>query len=323
MGRGRDVEIPFLSKAPFANYDLVVYLGGGLFSLLVFWRYVGRPFRIFDFSSLVADSSNGWTQDVIYLALLLVFAYVLGHLISYQSSYFIEGLVERSLGRFSRVVEITTVNPTARADALRAEIRKNICRNAFRYWNVPGFFRYIPFPRLVTLVHFPLLPWYALVYALGLFEFANTRIPARMLEGARATLKERFPETTFDDGRQWFRWMEYFTNYNRPIAAASMYNYLVISGLMRSLSYALLIAIWFEWGYLICSLVTDTERVTHGEGGWTGLTLYFLAVYAAYITTLTSYCKFFRRYVEEAIMGFFLEGRETPAVQDPPAPALT
>lgn len=129
MTAKREIEIPFFSKAPFANYDLVVYLGGGLFCVLILWRYVGKPFGIFDFSDIVSINAQLWVNDVIYLLLLGVCSYIIGHLISYQSSFFIEGFVERTLGKFSEVIEATTVPLASRGSTLRTAIRKNIASN--------------------------------------------------------------------------------------------------------------------------------------------------------------------------------------------------
>ncbi len=86
-----------------------------------------------------------------------------------------------------------------------------------------------------------------------------------------------------------------------------MYNYLVIFGFMRSLAYIFLIFIWLEILHLIFSPYLPGVTISHGPGGIIGITLYFLVLYVAYVTTVTSYCKFFRRYIEEAAMGYLLE----------------
>jgi hypothetical protein len=156
-----------------------------------------------------------------------------------------------------------------------------------------------------------MLPWYGFVYIAGFFDFVDTRLPARMLSRAKQLMKADLSEFDFDENKQWFRWIEYYTSYNRPVAASSMYNYLTISGLMRSLSYLFLISIWLEFMYLIAKLGFDSDRVSHGANDAFGWLLYFFVLYVAYITTATSYCKFFRRYVEEAIMGYLLEGSHT------------
>ncbi len=308
MAAKREVEIPFFSKAPFANYDLVVYLGGGLFTVLILWRYIGKPLGIFDFSDVMAKGAHSWVTDVIYLILLGVCSYVLGHLISYQSSFFIEGFLQRTLGKFSEVVEATTVPPQERAGKLRAAIRQNIKAN-FRFtFRVPRVGIRLPKVPLLFVVHLPVLPWYSAVTVFGMFNFVDTRLPARMLDKMKERMQQDFAEFGYQPSGQWFRWIEYYTAYNRSVSSSSMYNYLVIFGLMRSLSYIFLICIWLEIANLIVSPYLPKYQLSHGPGGLIGTGLYFVVIYVAYITTITSYCKFFRRYIEEAAMGYLLEG---------------
>jgi hypothetical protein len=309
MGRGRELELPFVSKAPFANYDLVVYFGGGLFATLIFWKYIALPLHIFDFSTVASGAPHWWVQDVVDLLVLAVCAYVLGHLVSYQSSYFIEGFIERTLGKFSNIVELTTITPSDRSKTLKKKILANTKKELFLSVKIPSATNRILVPRIFpTIVHLPVLPWYCIVLICNFFEFADTRLPARMVTHLKRKIIRCFPEMGDENGRQWFRWVEYHTAYNKPVAAASMYNYLVISGFMRSLAYLFLIAIWLELAHLGIRLRLGYTMVSHGHGGVLGWALYFFVLYTAYITTVTSYCKFFRRYVEEAIMGFLLEG---------------
>jgi hypothetical protein len=160
---------------------------------------------------------------------------------------------------------------------------------------------------ILFLAHAPVLPWYLFVASLGLFNFVDTRLPARMLEKMKEKIETDFSSLGYQPGGQWFRWVEYFTAYNRSVAASSMYNYLVIFGFMRSLSYIFLICIWLEIFHVAFDGYLPGEAVSHGPGGVLGVSLYFLVLYVAYVTTVTSYCKFFRRYIEEAAMGFLLE----------------
>jgi hypothetical protein len=313
VGRGREVELPFVSKAPFANYDLIVYFGGGLFAILIFWKYIALPLHIFDFSNIAASTSLSLVQDVTYLLILGVCAYVLGHLVSYQSSYFIEGFIERTLGKFSKLIEITTVDASKRSKKLKNEIWTNTKDRLFFRSRIPFVNRTVPIPWfLPTFFHLPVMPWYAFVLLSNLFDFADTRLPSRMVTRVKSEVIRCFPEVGTQD-RQWFRWVEYYTAYNRPVAAASMYNYLVIFGLMRSLSYLFLLAIWLQIAHLAWAYYSGQSLISHGPNGAIGWALYFLVLYVAYITTVTSYCKFFRRYIEEAIMGFLLEDYPLPS----------
>lgn len=225
MSRGREIEVPFFSKAPFANYDLVVYLGGGLFGILIFWRYIGQPFGIFDFSDLVLTDDPSWVENILYLVFVTVFAYVIGHLISYQSSFFIEGFVERTLGKFSRIIEITTCDRSQRATEVKKEIRKNLVERQWFALPLPCSAKKAAVPKpFPFLAHIPLLPWYLFVYFVGLFDFADTRLPKRMVVYVKQKLKSQMSEFDFESDNQWFRWIEYYTAYNRVKAASSMYN---------------------------------------------------------------------------------------------------
>lgn len=309
MSRSREIEVPFFSKAPFANYDLVVYLGGGLFGILIFWRYIGKPFGIFDFSNLILSDKPSSVENVLYLIFVTVFAYVIGHLISYQSSFFIEGFIEQTLGKFSKIIEVTTCDRSDRAIKVREEIKTN--RIAYQWFTLRmPCMKEIAVPKpLPFLAHLPLLPWYIFVHFFGFFDFVDTRLPKRMVVHVREKMNSELSEFDFEPEHQWFRWIEYYTSYNRLTSAASMYNYLVISGLMRSLSYLFLLSIWFEIFYLIVPYYFKFPSISHGQdGGIFGWALYFFVLYIGYITTVTSYCKFFRRYVEEAVMGYLLEG---------------
>jgi hypothetical protein len=107
---------------------------------------------------------------------------------------------------------------------------------------------------LIWLFHGPVQGWYYVVRAKGYFAFADTRLPTRMFDHLDRKLAYFFGDVNTKYNRQWFRWVEYYTNYNAPVARSSMYNYLVISGLMRSLSFLLLGAIWLEIIHAIIAL---------------------------------------------------------------------
>jgi hypothetical protein len=86
-----------------------------------------------------------------------------------------------------------------------------------------------------------------------------------------------------------------------------MYNYLVISGLFRSLSLILLGSLWFELIYLLGRMLGyyNTEGLLmFGVQNWRGQLLSYLLVTIVYLFSLFSYLKFQRRYVEDAIFAF-------------------
>lgn len=314
MPQGRQVEIPLYSKAPFANYDIVVYLGGGLFSLLVAWRYIAEPFDIFDLSSLRVAADESWASQLILIVLLGVLSYVVGHLVSYLSSHFIEGFITRTIGSFSSVVQLATQNRDKFNADLVGQIDANRKKNfawSRHLFNVPLTKISVKWKRgaLVALFHVPMVPWYAAVRWLRLFNCLDTRLPARMFPALDKKLNKYFESVTTGGEKQWFRWVEYCTHFNTSVASAGMYNYLVISGLMRSLSFLLLAAIWAEIFHLLLWWWAGAPKLHVGKE-WTDWFVYGGVLIIGYVCALTAYLKFYRRYVEEAVMGFLFEVQE-------------
>jgi hypothetical protein len=294
---GRQIEIPLYSKAPFANYDIVVYLGGGLFTLLLAWRYIVEPFDIFDLSFLTDVTGASWTSQVMLIVVLGVLSYVAGHLISYLSSHFIQGFADRTLGTFSSIIKLATLPREQFDERLAKQIDLN-WKESFSLFPARGW--------LIVLFHIPMIFWYFPVKWLCLFNCLDTRIPARMFDSLDEKMKKHFKGVSLENEKQWFRWVEYYTSYNAPIAASSMYNYLVISGLMRSLAFLLLGAMWAEIFHIVLWKLEDIQRLHVGKDAIHWI-FYGGALVIGYVCALTAYLKFYRRYVEEAVMGFLLE----------------
>lgn len=304
--RGREVEVPLFSKAPFANYDLVVYLGAGLFGAILFYHYIIVPFALVDTDVLLPSAEATWPFQALFLISAGVLSYVSGHLVAYLSSHYIEGFLNKAVGSFSNVVRMSTEERTCFEESLREEIDNNRKGEAKFKGN---WFLYI--------LHLFFLPWYWAVKKWGLFSALDTRIPKRMIEALDQKLGVLFGNVSTSDARQWFRWVEYYSFYNAPTASASMYNYLIISGFMRSVSLILLLVFWamvlnFVNFVLVeyCNMIPIFEYQTpalHSGQSFLGWIVSISLVGLGYVCALTTYVKFYRRYVEEAILGFLLE----------------
>jgi len=91
-----------LVKPPFANYDIVVYFGCGIFFLPFLFHYIGADkLKILsyqfgikpDFASIVVSSLS-----------ILFGVYILGHMIAYAGSQFVQRLMDSLFGKTSAVV---------------------------------------------------------------------------------------------------------------------------------------------------------------------------------------------------------------------------
>jgi hypothetical protein len=121
----------------------------------------------------------------------------------------------------------------------------------------------------------------------------------------------------------WFKPLEHYVMNNFPIATARMYNYLVISGLFRSISFLILCIIWLQ-SYFDIHQAFDNHLVLQpflydGKSSMPLWQLYAI-LNSLYAIALFSFLKFQRRYVEEAIFAFALtkdrDVRDLPSSAD-------
>ncbi|RYZ78538.1 MAG: hypothetical protein EOP06_28855 [Proteobacteria bacterium] len=106
---------------------------------------------------------------------------------------------------------------------------------------------------------------------------------------------------------QWFKPLEAVVINNNPGATARMYNYLVISGLFRSVCTIFLASLWFEFIYLFSKLLglnPPEGLLMLGNKSVLFQFLSYASLSLVYIFSLFSYLKFQRRYVEDAIFAF-------------------
>jgi hypothetical protein len=286
-----------LIRPPFANYDVVVYFGCGLFVLPFARHYLWQGGQLpvdFDFK-LTPEIAN-----IIVTVLVALFSvYIIGHIIAYVASITIEKGVDFFFGKTSTVVlasaEKGTENSTFR-DLLKEGVRKAFKRSTW----AAGVFR--------AAVHVPAYPAYAIIYGFGIFGYYRSRVPGSVIKLARTKFTSiGLAESGLSASEKWYKPLEASVINNHPGASARMYNYLVISGLFRSISLIFLVSLWFELFYLVSHWVgrspPDGLLMFGRRNGW-GQLMSYSGVSLVYVFCLFSYLKFQRRYVEEAIFAF-------------------
>lgn len=287
-------------RPPFANYDVVVYFGCGLFSLPLVFHYLIEPTGL-RFPRFRFNIGIDFAQDAISLMSMLFSVYLLGHIIAYCSSVVIERSIDTYFGKISSAIILSTWSESKDRPELRTAWRADRRSKAFRRgrW-VQNLLR--------TIFIGPLIPLVLFVNLIGGFDYYRSRVPRKLVFQAREKLGEMgYGPAGLRD--PWFKVLEHEVINNNPSATARMYNYLVISGIFRSLSFLFLCSIWAEIYFLIHRRLDGDYLIKPLMSDTTSLSYHLFAFFILYIVlgfSLASYMKFSRRYAEEAIFAFVL-----------------
>jgi hypothetical protein len=148
------------------------------------------------------------------------------------------------------------------------------------------------------------------IYATGVFGYYSSRVPQSVMDSASTKIARVGAQgARISTYSPWFKVVEHYVTNNLPMASARMYNYLVISGIFRSICTILLVALWFELYYLIHYVITGHEHIGIFMSDLNGIQYRmwsYIVLSTVFIFSLFSYLKFQRRYVEEAIFAFVL-----------------
>lgn len=293
------MELKELIKPPFANYDVVVYFGGGLFCIPFVNRYIIEPTGL-QWPKFEIKVGSDLANEVVSGLALAFSVYIVGHILAYVASQAIEKIVDRILGKVSTSIIISSwASPRSRNELIRAlifskvgEIRQD---------------RAVFVTALRAAIHVPAAPIYFLMYIVGIFSYYDTRVPYSVIQAARFRLPDLgIPDIRIDIKSKWFKPLEYFVINRYPAATVRMYNYLVIGGLFRTLCLVFLSALWGQLYYIV-HYWKDGDWFLHpflGTSGYLSAAAEYACISLVYMFCFCSYIKFQRRYAEEAIFAF-------------------
>jgi hypothetical protein len=297
------VEAKDFIKPPFASYDIVVYFGCGLFSLPLIFHYfiepLGLRFPRFQFHIGIEFA------DVAVSTLSLLFTvYILGHMIAHIASHAIEKSVDLFFGKISTALIISDrTKKTNFAETVQGWIVKRFKEAFGKGHKISSALR--------TLFFFPVYPVSFFLIVFRQLEYFRSRVPPRVFaQVRRRSIQKGYGPVTLRT--RWYKAIEHDVMNNNPIPVGRMYNYLVISGIFRSLTLIFLACAWCEvyfWMHrilhgheIVKSLMSDTPLKF---GHLTAL----LGFNVLFGFSLSAYLKFARRYVEEAVFAFALADR--------------
>lgn len=301
--RAKRVDIPRPPlRPPFATYDLIVYFGGGLFSLPFIQHYLLTPFGIrFPTFHMSVDIAYG--SAIVSTFVLIFSVYVLGHIIAFVASQFIEKPMESIFGKTSFIVYKTSHAPSANVgNLIRDEIRTALAA-ARRQSTVSSM-------ALRIIVHLPVILFYIAAFRLRIFGFYVSRLPPVVFTAMKRNAEKLdIGDMEITGSTPWFKIIESFVVNNYPTPSARRYNHRVVSGLFRSMSLIFLAAIWCELIFAITYFLIEQPEVynlitrTGTLPGWMFSLAMLIMVYGF---SLYAYLKYQRRCVEEAILAFAL-----------------
>lgn len=285
-----------LARPPFANYDVVVYFGCGLFVIPFLNRYLLGPFELNWPTFQVALEPTIAAQIVSGLSLIFAI-YIIGHIIAYVASQLIEKTIDRFLGKVSTAIILLSVDqPGLRNSRIRRHILRKVREIRSERAILASAFR--------AAFHIPAIPIYAFVGLFGVFGYYNTRITKHTLVALRSRVRQLgVPHLDIGPRMPWFKPVEYYVINRIPDAVPRMYNYLVIGGLFRSLSLIFLFSMWAVIGHYLVFRSSDSWAITPLGGKQTVVVfaVEYILLSLLYTFSLFSYVKFQRRYAEEAI----------------------
>ena len=294
------MDVKDLVKPPFANYDVVVYFGCGLFCIPIIHHYLVEPNGL-RFPRFQFDLAGGFADTVISTLSLLFTVYILGHMIAFGASYAIEKTVDKFLGKISSAIIIANLTSPG---SYRETLQAWFLRRAVKVLSEKG--RLFAALRIIALL--PVIPALVLAFLTKSFDYFKTRVPPRVFSQLQKIARRR-GYGPVGLHTKWYKAVEHDVMCNNPIAVARMYNYLVIGGIFRSLAFIFLLCAWAESGYWMYRVITGEELVqtVMSDERLKLAHLTMLVLFnVLFAFSLSAYIKFSRRYAEEAIFAFVL-----------------
>lgn len=284
-----------LIRPPFANYDVVVYFGCGLFSLPFIFHYIASPTEA-GFLALKISTGVSFADSAIKTLFALFAVYILGHLLAFLSSILVEKTAGLLLGKMS---DASILGHRRKDRDSYSEVKDWVQRRWRQAWRKGSRSR-----SLIRLLFFvPVIPSFAFAYAIKWFGYFTSRVPESVYDRVTERLRSmKLPTPGLT--REWYKAAEHFVISNDAVALPRMYNYLVISGLFRSLTFLFACCAWMELVRLFGAFYQEayaTDTINN-VGPLAKLTMYNVL----FAFSFTSYVKFSRRYAEEMLFSFAL-----------------
>ena len=233
-----------VESLPFTIYDIIGYLAPGavttwLTVVLLKWTHVHCKVELLiHISDIVIFADNAFLDNAGIGIAFLALSYVVGHVISYLSAYFVEGLVTYDFGYPS--FHLMANDETDKYKYIENRRKKhNFCKSS-----------------LIYIALFPVVIFHKILF----YKIIRAELKP-LIEPIRDKIRTRFArseiggkELCVKKNEAWFRVIEATIKNNFPEADYRMYNYVVIYGFVRSFclifnmtTWSLLIIFDLQW----------------------------------------------------------------------------
>jgi len=285
-----------VKKLPFGNYDLTVYFGMGILALPLCYTIFVAPFGFY-FPKFPVPFKSEFTNSAVSVIAVLFAGYALGHIIAFLASYFVEKFLHRNYG-FPSDLYIEQCNNQL--------LKISRPMNGFPIFSSP-------ISVIINGFHLPLLPIYLVVHNFTKLGYYSPKLPLEF----RDVVIEKFVQLRLniavEENTRWSKIVEHYVANNCPNGYARMYNYLVISGVMRSVAFLSILYCWFYLAHGIISTQFDQAgylasiHFKNIESPFYFFVGYILVSSFASLSMMT-FAKFNRRFFEEGVQSFLLFG---------------
>lgn len=279
---------------PFATYDLAVYLPGGAV-LLVIANFALDWITGWSAISAIHSLDQGAFGVVVQALFWLSVSYLAGHLGAFISTYVIERFVHNALGYPS---DLWLKHESGSAEGKTAgEIVCSSIRGTIRGYpsNVSS--------RVVAAFQAPLAPLHLVFAWIIPAGFYATKLPSGLMPDVRRKYLEIQTAVPLEQGTRWEKIVEHYVSNNCPLAYARMYNYLVIYGALRLMSFILILSAWIVIGESLLQITRGPVEFSL----WKITSIMALSVSA--FLSMMAFAKFNRIYFEETILALLFAPR--------------
>ena len=280
-----------VERLPFTIYDIIGYLAPGavttwLTVVLLKWTHSKLHTYIgIHINDIVIFADNAFLNNAGIGIAFLALSYVVGHVVSYLSAYFVEGLVTYDFGYPS--FYLMASDETDRDTYIENRRKKHtFCKSL-----------------LIYIALFPVVIFHKIFF----YKIINAQLKP-LIEPIRDKIRTRFArseiggkELCVKKNEAWFRVIEATIKNNFPEADYRMYNYVVIYGFVRSFCLIFNIIPWSLFIiFLICLLGGEWENNYHFLPPLIAFVISILLSFILYL----AFIKFFRRYSQETLEAF-------------------